>query len=414
MMEPMTNTVIVGAGPYGLSIAANLRHKGIAFRIFGRPMDSWVSHMPKGMLLKSDGFASNLDDAQGEFTLGAFCKENGIKYADTGIPVCLETFAAYGLAFKDRKVPELDERSVADIEASPRGFVVRLEDGATVECAKLILAVGVTHFGYVPETLSQLPPEYVTHSACHRDLEGFRGRSVVVIGGGASALDLAALLHEGGANVQLVARKKEVKFHSKAVGHRSLWDRIKRPSSGLGPGWKNRFFANHPAVFHYLPESLRLEAVRRALGPAGGTSIRDKVIGVVPLNLGYQVHKAFVRENKAVLDLVSDDGAHKEIAAEHIIAATGYKVDLDRLGFLRPEVRARIQTVNGAPVLSSEFESSVKGLYFVGLAAANSFGPVMRFAFGAKFTARTVSRAVARTAVPKPIEQGSAASVTAR
>src|ERR1700686_2792024 len=98
----MINTVIVGAGPYGLSLAAHLGQKGISFRIFGRPMDSWISHMPKGMMLKSDGFASNLSDPIGDYTLGRFCAENGIAYGDKGVAVSLKTFAAYGLAFCDR------------------------------------------------------------------------------------------------------------------------------------------------------------------------------------------------------------------------------------------------------------------------------------------------------------------------
>ena len=78
----------------------------------------------------------------------------------------------------------------------------------------------------------------------------------------------------------------------------------------------------------------------------------------------------------------------REIVTEHVIAATGYKVDLERLKFLSPEIRSRLKTVQGAPMLSSTFESSVPGLYFAGVAAANSFGPVMRFAFGAGFAAR--------------------------
>ncbi len=96
----MLSTAIIGAGPYGLSVAAHFRRCGIPFRIFGRPMDSWLAHMPKGMMLKSDGFASNIYDPESEFTLGQFCAEHGIEYADSGIPVRLDTFTAYGLAFR--------------------------------------------------------------------------------------------------------------------------------------------------------------------------------------------------------------------------------------------------------------------------------------------------------------------------
>ena len=58
--EKFCQTAIIGAGPYGLSLAAHLAAAGADFRIFGKPLTSWRDHMPKGMMLKSDGFASNL------------------------------------------------------------------------------------------------------------------------------------------------------------------------------------------------------------------------------------------------------------------------------------------------------------------------------------------------------------------
>jgi thioredoxin reductase len=395
----MIDTVIVGAGPYGLSVAAHLRHRGIPFRIFGRPMDSWLQHMPKGMMLKSDGFASDIYDPEQTFTLRQFCADNAIKYADTGVPVQLETFGAYGLAFRDRMVPELEDKLVANVDRSPSGFVVRLEDGETIQARRVVLAIGITHFEYVPENLAQLPPEFLSHSARHREVEPFRGRSVIVIGGGASALDLAGLLQEAGAQVQLVTRRKELKFHSQPTGKpRSWWQQIRHPQSGLGPGMRSRFFADAPAAFYYLPEGIRLEIVRKTLGPSGGWFIRDKVIGKVPLHLSCTPQGADVENGKVRLSIQAADGSKREVVAEHIIAATGYRVDLERLKFVSPEIRSKIKTVGGAPVLSTGFESSVPGLYFAGVAAANSFGPVMRFAFGAGFAARTITRALAKSA----------------
>jgi thioredoxin reductase len=395
----MIDTVIIGAGPYGLSVAAHLRHQGIPFRIFGRPMDSWLQHMPKGMMLKSDGFASDIYDPEQAFTLRQFCAESGIKYADTGVPVQLETFGAYGLAFRDRMVPELEDKMVANVDGSPGGFVVRLEDGEAIQARRVVLAIGITHFEYIPESLAQLPPEFLSHSARHREVEPFRGRSVIVIGGGASALDLAGLLQEAGAQVQLVTRRSELKFHSQPTGKpRSWWQQIRHPQSGLGPGMRSRFFADAPAAFYYLPEGLRLEIVRKTLGPSGGWFIRDKVIGKVPLHLSCTPQGADVQNGKVRLSVQAADGSKREVVAEHIIAATGYRVDLERLTFVSPEIRSKIRTVGGAPVLSTGFESSVPGLYFAGVAAANSFGPVMRFAFGAGFAARTITRALAKSA----------------
>jgi len=214
----MLNTAIIGAGPYGLSVAAHFRRQGIPFRIFGRPMDSWLNHMPKGMMLKSDGFASNIYDPEEAFTLEKFCAERGIKYAAAGLPVQLETFVAYGQAFRERMLPELEDKQVISLDRAPGGFVLGLEDGETVAAQRVVLAVGITHFEYVPSNLANLSPQFLSHSFRHADPGVFKGRNVVVIGGGASAIDLAALLHEAGADVQLVARQPELKFHSTPTG----------------------------------------------------------------------------------------------------------------------------------------------------------------------------------------------------
>ncbi|HSZ63771.1 MAG TPA: NAD(P)/FAD-dependent oxidoreductase [Terriglobales bacterium] len=400
----MLENVIVGAGPYGLSIAAHFRGRGIPFRIFGRPMDSWLNHMPKGMMLKSDGFASNIYDPDSAFTLKQFCVEQGIKYSDAGVPVRLDTFSAYGLAFRDRLLPELEDKLVVSLERAPEGFVVRLEDGETLTTRRVVLAVGITHFEYVPENLAKLPSEFVSHSFRHANPEAFRGQSVVVIGGGASAIDLAAVLKEADADVQLVARQSALKFHSTPTGKpRSKWQQIRHPQSGLGPGMRSRFFSDAPGLFHYLPESLRVEIVDRTLGPSAGWFVKDKMARV-PSLLGYALQSAEVQDGKVHLRLRAAAGSERDVYAEHVIAATGYKVDLARLPFLSTEIRSKIETVAGSPILSTTFESSVPGIYFAGLAAANSFGPVMRFAFGAGFAARRITETMVKALAHGPAQ----------
>src|SRR5437899_1536086 len=149
--------VIIGAGPYGLSLAAHLRARGISYRIFGKPMDFWLTQMPSGMSLKSDGFASNLYDPEDSFTLKRFCREHGIAYADIGIPVRLDTFNAYGLAFRAAMVPDLEERMVVALSRQSRGFVITLDDGEVVTALNVIVAVGISHFAHIPSTLAELP-----------------------------------------------------------------------------------------------------------------------------------------------------------------------------------------------------------------------------------------------------------------
>jgi hypothetical protein len=207
-------------------------------------------------------------------------------------------------------------------------------------------------------------------------------------------------LHEVGAEVQLVSRRKSLKFHTKPTGKpRTVWQKLRHPQSGLGPGLKSRFFANAPGAFHHLPEGLRLKLVRETLGPSGGWFAKDKVVGRVSLLLGQTVQRAEIQNGRVCLHLGAADGAEREIVTEHVIAATGYRVDLERLNFLDPGIRSNIKTVDGSPVLSTSLESSVPGLYFAGVSAANSFGPVMRFAYGAGFAARALTMAMAK-AIP--------------
>jgi hypothetical protein len=393
----MLDAAIIGAGPYGLSIAAHFRHQGLAFRIFGPAMDSWRNHMPKGMMLKSDGFASNLFAPNGDYSLKQFCEQEGIDYDDKQIPVRLDTFSAYGLAFRDRFVPELEEKLVTSLQRVPGGFQVQLGTGETVTAKRVILAIGITHFASIPSMLSNLPSELLTHSFGHHDLTRFRGRKILVVGGGASAIGLAGLLREAQADVELIVRKPTLKFHGAPNGNaRSLWQRLRHPSSGLGPGLRSRFCSNYPEYFRLLPEKLRLEAVRRHLGPSGHWVSKDRVLSEVPLHLGCSVEKASVQGDLAHLRLKGRDGLERGISAEHVIAGTGFRVVVNNIPFLSPEIKREVATRHGSPILSGGFESSLPGLYFVGLAAANSFGPVMRFAFGAGFAAEQLSKHITK------------------
>jgi hypothetical protein len=222
------------------------------------------------------------------------------------------------------------------------------------------------------------------------ETENFNGKSVIVVGGGSSATDLAAELHEAGAKVQLIARQKEMNFHSapKIGKKRSLWKRIRHPKSGLGPGMRSAAFCTFPTLFRLLPAALRVEIVRRHLGPSGTWLTKERVVGKVQIQLSAAIERAEVKNGRVHLSVRLAEGGTREYAADHLIAATGYHVDLDRLTFLSPELSRQIKDLNRTPILSSNFESSVPGLYFAGVSAANTFGPMMRFAFGASFTAR--------------------------
>jgi Pyridine nucleotide-disulphide oxidoreductase len=414
-MTAACHVAIVGAGPYGLSIAAHLLASGVSFRIFGQPMETWREHMPAGMLLKSDGFASSLSEPASLFTLKHFCQLHGIAYDDTRVPVALQTFVDYGLAFQRRFVSELDSRSVTTIEPGPEGFLVTLGDGEALTANRVVLAVGISHFAYVPENLASLPARFVTHSSDHKDPESYRGQQVAVIGAGASAIDLAVLLHEAGASVTLVARRMAVVFHDPPPAQgRSLAQRLRHPSSGLGPGWKSRLYTDFPGWFRYLPEDSRLRIVRQHLGPAPGWPMKERIAGKIPMHLGVSNLAGEVSDSRVRLTFTNPDGSRGELLADHVVAATGYRVDLRRLAMLHERLRVGIRAVENAPVLSANFESSVRGLYFVGIAAANTFGPMMRFAYGAAYTARKLARHLASGARGAPAPAAGQAEVATR
>ncbi len=398
----LTDVAIIGAGPYGLSCSACLQGAGIDHAIFGPPMQTWREAMPAGMHLKSEGFASNLRDPDRRLTLGAYCAQRNLPYRDFGLPVPLQTFIDYALDFQAGAVPHLDPRAVSSVERDGDGFSLRLADDSAIAARRVIVAVGITYFRYLPPEFAGLPPELLSHSGEHHQLGKFRGRSVTVIGAGASALDTAMLLHEAGAEVQLVARRSVIAFHDKAPDKRSLSDRLHAPRTEIGPGWRSVFYTKAPAVYRQLPEWLRLRQAKRELGPAPGWFVRDRVEGRFPFHLGFTVKSASVRDDRVKLVITNSDGEERELTQDHVIAATGYQADLDRISPIAPELRSAIRRTGSAPLLSSHFESSVPGLYFVGPVATNSFGPVMRFACGSDWVAPRIARHLAargRTAI---------------
>jgi pyridine nucleotide-disulfide oxidoreductase len=290
-------------------------------------------------------------------------------------------------------VPALEDAQVTAIVRDSDKFRVQLDTGELIETRRVVLAVGISHFAHIPEVLEGLPPELVSHSFAHRNVQRFRAKDVTVVGAGASAMDLAALLHESGAHVTVVARASGANFNEPhGAAPRSLVQRLRHPSSGIGPSLKGWFYSNYPQIFHRFPRNARTRIVRSFLGPAAGWTVRERIVGRVPLMLGSNIAQAMPQNGGVYLRLVSGSSSVREHATEHVIVATGYRVNLGKLRFLSDQIRSELVTDGNSPVLSRHFQSSVSGLYFVGLAAANSFGPVLRFTFGSEFAARTITR----------------------
>jgi thioredoxin reductase len=395
-LSTLCDVTVVGAGPYGLSVAAHLRGLGVDCRIIGRPMASWKSNMPKGMLLKSAGFASNLSDPEQAYTLRQFCTENGSPYEDLDVPIPLETFSAYGLAFQKRLLPDVENEELVSLSRVPEGFELRMKSGQSFRTRKVVIATGLNYFRHIPDLLSHLPSDKLSHATDVHDLQRFRGQRVAVIGSGASAIDIAVLLNEALGNAQLISRKPTLIFSGRWGGsgsHRVL-RRLVYPVSGIGPGWKHRLFADLPWLVRYFPDSYRLGMAEKFPSPSGGEPMKHRIASV-PLHLGCSLQETRASRHGVQLRLVSMDGSTQIVEADHVIAATGYQADVHRFPFLGSAILERLHLIGKTPRLSVNFESSVPGLYFVGHVSTTTFGPVMRFVIGADFTSHRISRHLA-------------------
>ena len=402
-MSDTVDVAVVGAGPYGLSLAAHLRAAGVDYRHFGMPMRLWQAAMPQGMFLKSEGFASNLSDPEGTHTLEAFCKATSRPYASNGLPVSLDTFVSYGRWFQSELGLAVEEVLVTGMTRRDDGFELNVGGVERVLARKVVVAIGVEHFAYVPEPLSELPPELCTHSSAHSDLAALRGQEVIVVGAGQSALESAALLHENGVVVQVLARKGEVVWGGEPLPlDRPLLQRLREPISGLGTGLGGWFYSNYPDLFRQLPQRTRVYRARTALGPAGAWWLRGRAEGQFPVMVGHAVTWAKPQDGRVRLGVTAPGGASRELEADHVIAATGYRTDLTRLAFLPEAIRSRLRTVAGSPVVGRDYQSSAAGLYFIGPAVAPTFGPVMRFVFGTWHAAPVVARQVAAVSGRRP------------
>ena len=373
-------------------------------------MLTWRSRMPQGMHLKSDGFASSLYDPEGRMTLRHYCAQKGIDYRDLGLPVALETFFSYGMAFQKQMVPSLDLRTVAKLHRSDHGFRLTLSDGEAIGAQRVIVATGISRFEYLPPELSRLPSTHCSHSADNQDLSIFAGKRVVVLGGGASSADVAAILLDHGAKVEIVSREPVI-FHEPPSGKpRAWWERLKHPNLGLGPSLRSTAYAVFARQFRFLPVHVRQRIVRRHLGPAAGWYVRDKILGRVPMRSGYSIRTADVRGAEIALQFTHRNGTVIEVHADHVIAGTGYRVDLGRLRFLDDALHSELVLDGTSPALSRHFESSIRGLFFVGFASAMTFGPLTRFALGARMTARILTAHLRRRRTPQLVDRLSSAT----
>jgi cation diffusion facilitator CzcD-associated flavoprotein CzcO len=374
---------VIGAGPYGQAVAAHVRRAGVETRVFGDPMSFWRNHMPKGMNLRSPLSASDIADPDDALTLDAYAKRRGIALA---YPLPRDDFLRYAQWRLEQTGVEVEARVVRSIEKHGRNFRLSFVAGEPVLAHRVVIATGLANQEHRPEAFVGLPRELVSHSADHDDLALFAGKRVAVVGAGQSGCESAALLSESGAAVDLFARDEirwlswEACSESGAAPMKDLLRRMTTTRFGVGP-FPLSHIAEHPELVRLMPDGLRGQFAERCLKPAAAGWVkprwRDVSLHVVASHIGPEIRLHFESVAKAY---------------DHVLLATGYRIDIARLGFIGPELLRRIRCANGSPVLSTGFESTVGGLHFVGSNAVYSYGPLMRFVAGTRWAARHLTQ----------------------
>lgn len=383
---------IVGAGPYGLAAAAHLRSANVDLRVFGKAMESWERHMPVGMLLRSYWDGSHISDPHGDLTLDRYQRALGVQLPR---PVRRDDFINYGQWFQRKAVSELDGRRVTRIEAASKCFRVMLEDSESVWAQRVVIATGIASFAWRPRHFEAVPPALASHSSDHSDLSRFAGQRVVVVGGGQSALESAALLHDSGATVEVIVRapglhwlRYGTRLHTWLHNQANPLRRILYPPSDIGPPGLN-WIVDTPDLFRRLPFAVHSRIERRAIRPAGAGWLRPRMNGV-RITTSRVIISAHPVGKQVRLRL--DDGTER--CVDQILLATGYHVDISRCAFLAPELVRSLRLVDGYPELTAGFEASLPGLHFLGASAAGTFGPLMRFVAGTKYAASALTRSL--------------------
>ncbi len=391
------DVAIVGSGPYALSLAAHLRGRGVAHRVFGPPMHFWRT-MPPGLNLKSLGFATNISVPERGHSFPEWCRARGLE--EHGSPArWSRTPEIYGMFMQQRFVPHLESVKVDRVALAEGRFVLTLACGEQLSVRHVVSATGLSGLQHTPDVLKGLG-DRVMHTFDLHTYDQFAGKDVAVVGAGASAIEAAALVHVAGGRAQLLVRAGQATFNTRAVPDRSLLARIFNPDTVLGAGLKNWILQTLPWGVYFIPEKRRVRLSQGWLPPTAPWWIRDRFEGHVDVHVRTTVVEATSDGGRVNLRLHTEGKPEQTMVVDHVIAGTGYVLDVDRLAYLDAELRRQVHRVERAPALSLHFESSVRGLYFVGPLTALSFGPVFRFVAGARFAGPSIARHLARQRRP--------------
>jgi cation diffusion facilitator CzcD-associated flavoprotein CzcO len=356
-----TSLLVVGAGPYGLAVAARALECGIDTVVVGRPLSFWTDHMPAGMFLRS-GTDWHLD-ASGIHTFEAFVEDRGLSVADLD-PVPRAAFLAYTSWFQAQKSVVVRDQHVSELERRDGSFVATLDDGTQIAADSVVAAPGLRYFCQVPEWADQLPEGTGVHTCDLIRFEDLAGARVLIVGGRQSAYEWAALLGEHGAErVDIVHRHDEPRF-----------ERV---------SWK--------FVDDYMDATAKVPGWWRTLPTAEQNRISQKFWEVGRLTLEWwlaprladnRIHRW--PNTRVVETTVEGDGIEVTLSGgdrlhvDQVIFATGYKADLPNVPYLKSLI-SEIDLLDGFPILDDTLQSSIAGLYFPGFTATRDFGPFFGF-----------------------------------
>jgi FAD-dependent urate hydroxylase len=358
-------------------------------------MGFWEQHMPKGMLVRSAWSASSIADPQGRLSLDAYEAEQPRPFSK---PLSGEELSRYAHWFQERAVPDVDERLVSTVEQDGSIFTLIMEDGERLAASRVVIATGLGNFGHRPEQFSELGDGLATHSVDVVEPGGYAGQTVAVIGCGQSAVETAALVHEAGAEVELIARDSAIRWlirGEQVRGINPILQRLLYAPTDVGPAGVSRLVAM-PNLFRRLPRRLQDRLTYRSIRPAATSWLLNRTVDV-EMTFRRQVSEA--RRGGDGVHLTLDDGSEQQV--DRVILATGYGIDVAREPVVGDSLQARLRLHDGNPILRAGFESSVPGLHFVGAYSTWSFGPIMLFMAGTKFTARAIAKHIARVQSPR-------------
>ena len=367
-----TSLLVVGAGPYGLAVAARARESGIDTVVVGRPLGFWSDHMPTDMFLRS-GLDWHLD-AAGVHTFEAFVEEQGLLPSELD-PIPIGVFLDYATWFQGQKQLTIRETFVSALEQRDTQFVATLEDGSQIGAERVVAAPGCGYFAHVPEWAAELPAGLGSHTSDFVRFDEMAGQRVLIVGGRQSAYEWAALLGEHDvARVDIVHRHDVPRFER--VSWRFVDDYVDATMSI--PGW-----------WRSLPLTDQ-EQIGQKFWEVGRMTLEW---WLAPRLTGARFH---LWPNRLVVGATSEHEATvvtlsggERLSVDRVIFATGYEVELANVPYLHPVI-SDVAVVDGFPALDENFQSSIPGLYFTGFAATRDFGPFFGFTKGCPVAATLI------------------------